>query len=212
MSKWILGIFITVLFWGLCWYNIGFPQTYNFDEQHYVPAAIAYLNSSPILNVEHPPLAKIIIAEGIAFLGNHPSGWRLMSSFFGALTLAGIYLWSLQLFNSKRTAFFATLITAANQMLYVQSRIAMLDTFMTAFLVWGALTFSYWWKHKEKKWIFYVSSFFWGLAMATKLFAAVPFGVLGILLLVAYSKEKNLSFYSMLVFFMLLFIQIALKF
>ncbi|MBC7537392.1 MAG: glycosyltransferase family 39 protein [Bacteriovorax sp.] len=212
MNNWILAFLISFTFWGLSLTNIGQPQSYNFDEFHYIPAAKAFLDKGPILNTEHPPLAKIIIAQGILLLGDNPMGWRMMSSLFGALTLAGIYLWSLNLFASQRSALFAAIITAANQMLFVQSRIAMLDTFMAAFLVWAAYTFSFWWRHREKNYVLFLSSFFFGLATATKWFSVMPMGVVGLLLLVAFFKDKKVRLSAVIGFILIAFITYAITF
>lgn len=187
----LIGFLLTTFFWAFTWHNISEPKTYNFDEFHYVPAALSMLHSDKIINTEHPPLGKRIIAQGISFLGNNPKGWRIMSSLFGALTLAGIYLWALNLFSSTRTAIFAAIITFANQLLFVQARIAMLDTFMTAFLVWGSLCFSYWWKNKDKKWSLYWCGFFFALSIATKWFSLIPMAVVGILLLLSFYEGKT---------------------
>lgn len=212
MKSWILGILIIIPFWSMTWYHISFPNSYNFDEFHYIPAAKAFLNHGPVLNTEHPPLAKMIIAQGISYLGDNPKGWRVMSQLSGVLTLAGIYLWSLQIFNSRRTAFFASILTASNQMLFVQSRIAMLDTFMAAFLVWAALTFSYWWRHRDKNWVLLLSSFFFGLATACKWFSIMPLGVVGLLLFIAFLKDKKLNLVTVIGFFLISFLTYAMTF
>jgi dolichyl-phosphate-mannose-protein mannosyltransferase len=215
-----IGIFIAVLFWLFAWQNIELPGTPSFDEFHYIPAAKAYLTDAlsqgPALNSEHPPLGKMIIAQGISILGDNPQGWRLMSTIFGALTLLGIYLWALTLFSSVRTAIFVAVLTVANQMLYVQSRIAMLDTFMTAFLVWAAFCFSFWWHHGkktgDKNWVLYASGAFLGLATACKWFAMIPFALLSLLLLFTYLRERKIRFSALIGFSLTAFFAYALFF
>lgn len=122
--------------------NIQFPRGHNFDEFHYVPAAKEFLKLGTNRNWEHPPLPKYFIAAGMALDEDRPFGWRWVSCVFGAITLAGMYFWALALFRQERLALFVTFITLCNHMLYVQSRIAMLDIYMMAFLVWALAFFT----------------------------------------------------------------------
>jgi len=41
-----------------------------FDEQHYVPDARSILAGNGTQRLEHPPLAKLFIAAGIAIFGD----------------------------------------------------------------------------------------------------------------------------------------------
>jgi dolichyl-phosphate-mannose--protein O-mannosyl transferase len=161
--------------------NIQYPKTANFDEINYVPSSKAFLDFKEYRNQEHPPLAKELIAVGIALLGDQPSGWRLMSTVFGALTLVGAFWWALALFRNEQMALMAAALTLFNQLLYVQARIAMLDTFLVAFLIWGLAIFSLTIHDKIKRpttlplWI--TSGALFGFAMACKwsaIFALAP--------------------------------------
>lgn len=118
-------------------FNLDFPRTVNFDEFHYIPSAKQFLSLTENQNYEHPPLAKELIAIGVGLVGDNPVGWRIMSMVFGVLTLLGMHRLALVLFESPLLAACAAILTLFNQLLYVQSRIAMLDTFMMAFLAWG---------------------------------------------------------------------------
>jgi dolichyl-phosphate-mannose-protein mannosyltransferase len=124
--------------------GIDTPDFPYFDETHYVPAARQLLQthfSVPTLNLEHPPLAKELMALSIWLFGDNPFGWRGMSALFGALAMTGIYLCGRALFNNQRAALWATAIAGLNQMLFVQARIAMLDIFALAFVLWGLAAF-----------------------------------------------------------------------
>lgn len=124
--------------------GIDIPDHPYFDETHYVPAARQLLQTHfavPTLNLEHPPLAKELIAVSIWLFGDNPIGWRTMSALFGALALTGVYLCGLALFGDRRPALWATAIAALNQMLFVQARIAMLDIYALALLLWGLAAF-----------------------------------------------------------------------
>jgi dolichyl-phosphate-mannose-protein mannosyltransferase len=158
--------------------NIQFPVKYDFDEFHYVPAAKEFLSFDRAPNLEHPPLAKMFMAVGIGLFGDRPLGWRIMSTIFGALTLVGMYFWAQALFKNEKYARWVVALTLVNQLLYVQARIGMLDTFMFGFLVWALAWFTQAWDpeldaQKVKKSLM-LSGIFFGLATACKWFAVIP--------------------------------------
>lgn len=119
----------------LALHRIDVPSQPYFDEVHYLPAARGLLDGTEWLNREHPPLGKVLIALGMASLGDGPMGWRLPSALAAALALFAAMraLW----FASERR--FAALalgtLLASGGFLYVQARIAMLDGFMVAFVM-----------------------------------------------------------------------------
>lgn len=82
---------------------------------------------------------------GIGLWGDRPIGWRFMSTLFGSFTLIGMYLWAIALFRNQRIAVWVALLTLLNQMLYVQARIGMLDTFMFTFIAWAMAAFTASW-------------------------------------------------------------------
>jgi dolichyl-phosphate-mannose-protein mannosyltransferase len=142
----IVGV-ATVLFLAahiLLLVGLTTPEKFYFDEVHYVPAARQMLEpvlSEPILNPMHPPLAKQLIALSIATFGDEPLGWRYPAALFGALSIVAIYLCGLALFAAQAPAIAAALLTFFNQMLFVQSRIAMLDIFALAFGLFATAAF-----------------------------------------------------------------------
>src|SRR3984957_14966531 len=116
------------------------PNKFYFDEVHYVPAARQMLSadkSGPQLNPMHPPLAKQLIALSIDVFGDTPLGWRYGSVLFGALAIVGVYLCGLALFGVQSAAVAAAMIAFFNQMVFVQSRIAMLDIFALTFALFA---------------------------------------------------------------------------
>jgi dolichyl-phosphate-mannose-protein mannosyltransferase len=165
-------------------WNIQFPATKNFDEFHYIPSALQWITLSENQNWEHPPFAKILISFGVRLFGDEPLGWRFMSVIFGGLTLVGMYRFAYVLFRENRkAAWICAMITLFNQLLYVQARIAMLDTFMMAFLAWSLYYFvramdEY---KFDSKWVAR-SGVAMGLAVACKWFAFVPWAMCGGLL------------------------------
>src|ERR1700709_2503077 len=120
------------------------PDKFVFDEVHYVPAARQMLEPvmpSPMLNPMHPPLAKQLIALSIRTFGDVPLGWRYPGVLFGALAIVAMYLCGLALFAGQGPAIATGLLAFFNQMLFVQSRIAMLDIFALAFGLLAAAAF-----------------------------------------------------------------------
>jgi dolichyl-phosphate-mannose-protein mannosyltransferase len=120
------------------------PEKFYFDEVHYVPAARQMLEpamSTPMLNPMHPPLAKQLIALSILTFGDVPLGWRYPAALFGALAIVAMYFCGLALFAAQGPAVAAALLAFFNQMLFVQSRIAMLDIFALAFGLFGIAAF-----------------------------------------------------------------------
>ena len=108
-----------------------------FDERYYVPAAKQWTAFADSTNLEHPPLGKQLIGIGIALWGDRPLGWRFMSTVFGSLTVVGMFLWGTALFRSAGAGLVTALVTLGNQLLYVQSRVGMLDVFMVGFMVFA---------------------------------------------------------------------------
>ena len=120
------------------------PEKFVFDEVHYVPAARQMLEPvlpQPMLNPMHPPLAKQLIALSIRFFGDSALGWRYPGTLFGALAIVAMYFCGLALFEGHGPAIAAALLAFFNQMLFVQSRIAMLDIFALAFGLFGIAAF-----------------------------------------------------------------------
>lgn len=180
---WDSALFFAASF-GFFLFNIRYPATKNFDEFHYIPSALQWISLSENQNWEHPPLAKLLISLGIRWFGDEPLGWRFMSVFFGALTLVGMYRLAYELFGrDRRAAWICAMITLFNQLLYVQARIAMLDTFMMAFLAWslafGVRALDE--KTTDSRWIARAGVAM-GLAAACKWFALVPWAMCAALL------------------------------
>jgi dolichyl-phosphate-mannose-protein mannosyltransferase len=120
------------------------PEKFYFDEVHYVPAARQMLEPvmpTPMLNPMHPPMAKQFIALSIATFGDGPLGWRYAGVLFGSLAVVAVYLCGLALFAAQGPAIAATLFAFFNQMLFVQSRIAMLDIFSLSFSLFAIAAF-----------------------------------------------------------------------
>src|SRR5438270_225107 len=138
------------------------------------------------------------MAGGIAILGYRPIGWRFMSTFFGALTLAGMYVWAFALFEDEALALWVALLTLFNQLLYVQARIGMLDTFMFCFVVWGCAAFTLLWNSAlegpEARRALYFTGVMLGLGVGCKWFAVVPWASCVALVLGCWALRYNPRF------------------
>lgn len=186
---------IGLAFLAMCLWRLTIPSKPFFDEVHYLPAARAILALSHPANPEHPPLAKELIALGIAVLGDMPLGWRLPSALFGALALFAAMraLWFASFSRFATIAFGVLLATAFP--LFVQARIAMLDVFMCAFVqvaLWmcaGAVR-----ENETARWRLAVAGVALGCAMASK-WNAIPLAALpGLAFLVVRAKSAGRLF------------------
>jgi dolichyl-phosphate-mannose-protein mannosyltransferase len=151
--------------------KIGSPDKFYFDEVYYVPVArqmLAPLTSEPLLNPMHPPLAKQLIALSIWGFGDNPIGWRYGGALFGALAIVAVYFCALTLFSAEAPAVAAALIAFFNQMLFVQSRIAMLDIYALAFSLFATAAFMHGFRKQQPQLWFGLAGFFSGTSIACK--------------------------------------------
>jgi dolichyl-phosphate-mannose-protein mannosyltransferase len=164
------------------------PDKFYFDEVHYVPAARQMLEPvrpSPMLNPMHPPLAKQLLALSIRIFGDVPLGWRYPGVLFGALAIVAMYFCGLALFAAQGPAVASALLAFFNQMLFVQSRIAMLDIFALAFGLFAIAAFMHGFRKPRPHLWFALAGLGFGLSAACKwsgLFAlAVCIGIVAVI-------------------------------
>jgi dolichyl-phosphate-mannose-protein mannosyltransferase len=147
------------------------PDKFYFDEVHYVPAARQMLEPvmpSPMLNPMHPPLAKQLIALSIHIFGDVPLGWRYPAVLFGSLAIVAIYLCGLALFARQGPAVASALLAFFNQMVFVQSRIAMLDIFALGFGLFAIAVFMHGFRKQRPHLWFAAAGILFGLSSACK--------------------------------------------
>ena len=124
------------------------------DETYYAPNSFGWLchgadmsfvdkaphtceGLSPTFAV-HPPVAKLLIAVGIKIFGYRPFGWRFSAALAGTLSVLIIYLIGRRLWPAKRwPAAAAAILVGACGLQFVQSRLAMLDIFVSFFILLG---------------------------------------------------------------------------
>jgi dolichyl-phosphate-mannose--protein O-mannosyl transferase len=131
----LIAAFAQVLF---SW-RVTVPGKLVFDEVHYVPAARTLMALAGPANTEHPLLGKLLIGIGIALFGDGPLGWRALSTVAGTAVVAGVFALLWLGTRQLRAAAVGSAIVVLNFTVFVQARIAMLDGFMAAFVVWGAV-------------------------------------------------------------------------
>ena len=171
MRSVIVGGIIFVIAHFAMLVGITTPEKFYFDEVHYVPAARQMLEpvmSQPMLNPMHPPLAKQLIALSIHSLGDGPLGWRYPAVLFGSLALVAVYLGGLALFAAQGPAIAATMLAFSNQMLFVQSRIAMLDIFALTFSLFAIAAFMHGFRKRRPHLWFALAGIAFGLSIGCK--------------------------------------------
>ncbi|AOL23144.1 Dolichyl-phosphate-mannose-protein mannosyltransferase [Erythrobacter litoralis] len=141
-DPWAWCLALPIVFAALASIRLTVPSAPYFDEVHYLPAARALLEGGPYLNREHPLLGKEVIALGIAVFGDGPLGWRITPLVAGTLVVAASMraIWHASMDRYATIAF--GVLLASGFHLFVQSRIAMLDIFMAAFLALAAWAFA----------------------------------------------------------------------
>ena len=125
-----------------------------FDENYYVNAArvIAgiepppgahYADAPPGVdpNSEHPPLAKLVIAEAIRLLGDGPWAWRLGSLLMGSLAILGLFALVRAAGGSRWLALGSAALMAGDNLLLVHGRLATLDEYALAPMLWGVAAY-----------------------------------------------------------------------
>jgi dolichyl-phosphate-mannose--protein O-mannosyl transferase len=126
--------------------------------------------------VVHPPLGKWAIALGIQLFGDNPFGWRFSAAVIGLLSVLLVYLIAQKLFSSFFLSFIATALMALDGLHLVMSRTALLDIFLSFFLLLSfylLITARYW-----------LMGLTLGLALSTKWSAIYVVAALGIFLLI----------------------------
>ena len=147
------------------------PEKFYFDEVHYVPAARQMLEPdmpTPMLNPMHPPLAKQLMAMSIRSFGDGPLGWRYPGVLFGSLAIVAVYLCGLALFAGQGPAVASALLAFFNQMVFVQSRIAMLDIFALALGLFATAAFMHGFRKPRPQLWFALAGLAFGLSIACK--------------------------------------------
>jgi dolichyl-phosphate-mannose--protein O-mannosyl transferase len=130
--------------------NLGSPTdagTPIFDEKHYAPQAWQMLHNHGLEDnpgyglVVHPPVGKQLIAIGEALFGYNGLGWRFSGAVCGVILVVIVARTARRITRSTAVGGIAGLLLIADGATFVASRTALLDGFLTLFVVaaFGAL-------------------------------------------------------------------------
>jgi dolichyl-phosphate-mannose-protein mannosyltransferase len=158
---WIGPIGIAVLAFVLRVWNLGYPNKFVFDETYYAKDAWSLLQHGYVQDfskgangqivhgrldgimtgepswIVHPDGGKWVIALGEKLFGLDSFGWRISGVVIGALTVLVLGRLVLRMTGSVVVACIASLLLAVDGMHFVMSRLALLDIFLTFWIVCG---------------------------------------------------------------------------
>jgi dolichyl-phosphate-mannose-protein mannosyltransferase len=160
------SILIALFSFGLRLFHLGLPKGLVFDEVYYVDGARDLLAHGVEVTgrgpefIVHPPVGKWCIALGIKLFGNNEIGWRISVAVAGALTIYLIGRIAKRLFITPWLSTLASLLMALDGLNLVHSRTALLDLFLTLFVLLAVLSWlkGHYWR----------TGIWFGLACGTK--------------------------------------------
>ena len=150
MQGWAMTSVITALASLTRFLNLGSPTddgTPIFDEKHYAPQAWQMLGNHGVEDnpgyglVVHPPVGKELLSVGEAMFGYDGLGWRFTGAVAGVIMVAIIARTVRRITRSTLIGGIAGLLIIADGVSFVIARTALLDIFLTVFVVaaFGAL-------------------------------------------------------------------------
>lgn len=159
-------IFIAIASFALRLINLSTPKGAVFDEVYYVDGARDFLKYGVEVSgnkpefIVHPPVGKWLIASGIKLFGDNEFGWRFATAVVGTLLILLFARFVHILFFSPVLTAIAAGLMAMDGLVLVHSRTALLDLFLTFFVLLAL----YLW-HRQWHWYAAIAI---GLAMGTK--------------------------------------------
>lgn len=163
---WIIAILIIALDIVLRFWHLSYPNWQIFDEVYYPKYADTYFGSGTYFDV-HPNLGKMIIAGGIYLFGNNSFGWRFFQAIFGSGLIMMIFFFALSLFKDKLTALISLVLASVCTMIFVESRLSLINIFLAFFTTLGLYLF-WLWVEKKQVWLLTVSLISLALATSVK--------------------------------------------
>jgi dolichyl-phosphate-mannose-protein mannosyltransferase len=128
--------------------GLSTPSGFVFDEIFYARIGCRFVIDTAQCGIDnvvsgaHPPLGNWLVGIGIRLFGYDEFGWRVTSALAGIVTVVLLYLLVRRLLAGHVTAPAATAgasaaaaLLATDFLHLVQSRVAMLDSFVTLFVV-----------------------------------------------------------------------------
>lgn len=187
----VAPILISIVAFLLRVINLGNPKGFVFDEVYYVNGAQDLLKYGVEVDglkpefVVHPPIGKWCIALGIKIFGDNEFGWRIMTAIAGTLVILIAARLAHELFYSPFLTAITAALLACDGLLLVHSRTALLDLFLTLFILIAA----YFWFREQ----FWYASLFFGLALATKWSALYFIALFGLVTLLRLLRKENIK-------------------
>jgi len=159
---------------------------FGFDEAHYIPAVRKMLYQGEVVNLEHPPLSKLLIMAGMTLLGDNPWGWRVPGTLLSAITVLLVGLIAYRFSRDVKVAMLSQTFAVTDVTFFNVSGLAILDPpFLTFTLI--SLYFLL-----EKR--MGLAGLFMGLAMLSKSSALVVLlAVVAVDILHSYVKSHDLD-------------------
>ncbi|MGV0744905.1 dolichyl-phosphate-mannose--protein mannosyltransferase [Mycolicibacterium sp. XJ870] len=144
LQGWAMTAVITALAAVTRFMNLGSPTdagTPIFDEKHYAPQAWQLLHNHGVEDnpgyglVVHPPVGKQLIAIGEWLFGYNGLGWRFSGAVSGVLLVFLVVRIARRISRSTLVGAIAGLLLIAEGVSFVSARTALLDAFLTMFVV-----------------------------------------------------------------------------
>jgi dolichyl-phosphate-mannose-protein mannosyltransferase len=160
-----LGIVLLVIFAFLRAWRLGLPHEVVFDEVYFPLDAQKYLSGQPFFDI-HPPLGKWLISIPMAILGyfresqylvvgqtaqqllcpdptycTYAFNWRLMPYFASMGTLTLVWLLFKKMTQSWRGALLGLFVVGLEGVMFVYSRLGLMDGILYFFIVAAFYTF-----------------------------------------------------------------------
>jgi len=193
-------------------YRLTEPPHYYFDEVYHAVTAKAYADNNkdaydPFAKAPkegtaydwlHPPLAKLIQAGSIKFLGDKSIGWRLPSLIFGTAIIPLTFVLAYLLFGPA-VAVFASVVIAFENLTFVMSRITMNDVFITSFSL-VAFIFTVLYTKRKKILYLFLTGLFLSLAIVSKWTGFYAAFVVILYLIVNAIKSRKFDFRLLVLF------------
>jgi len=106
-----------------------------FDEIYHARTAYEYNEGIYPYEITHPPLGKSIISLGTRIFGFTPLGWRSMGALAGIAVVCVMYVFAKRIFKRTLWAAAASVLMAADTLLFALARIATIDSFSLLFIL-----------------------------------------------------------------------------
>ena len=154
MAAAIAPILIALASFVLRVVNLGSTKGHIFDEVYYVDGARDLLKYGVEVSgnnpefIVHPPVGKWLIGAGIAIFGDNEFGWRFATALIGTLLILIFARLVHVLFYSPLLTGLGAALMAMDGLLLVHSRTALLDLFLTFFILVAVLLWHrgrHWW-------------------------------------------------------------------